>query len=206
MACVHEHHIVHSDIKPDNILVVKTEDGYCTGKIIDFDLGYFTYAPPEEIGGDQVYFSPETLLYSKGEEITPSTAMDVFSLGILFHEYWTGKRPGVGEDYDLVCEAVCDDAPVTFSTDLPGEVAILISRMLMKDPKDRPTAREALAILAKNDEPEEPEHVHEPEHEPVPIPVPAQAVVKEAPANVAEKPAGAAEKKARGFYKTKEFD
>lgn len=151
IASLHAHHIIHSDIKPDNILVIKTTDGYCTAKIIDFDLSFLTYSVPEKIGGDQVYFSPEALLHSKGVNITVSPAMDMFSLGILFHEYWAGKRPEFDSKYHFACEAVCDESPIKLSTALPNDISLLISKMLLKKPEDRISAQKALAMLAKND-------------------------------------------------------
>ena len=42
----HDKGIVHSDLKPDNIMVRSTTEGYCTAKIIDFDSGFFSYDPP----------------------------------------------------------------------------------------------------------------------------------------------------------------
>ena len=148
IASLHAHQIIHSDIKPDNIIVIKTTGGYCTAKIIDFDLSFLAYSVPKKIGGDQVYFSPEALLHSKGVNITASPAMDMFSLGILFHEYWTGKRPEFDRKYHLACEAVCDDSPIILSTALPKDISMLISDMLLKKPEDRISAWKALNILA----------------------------------------------------------
>ena len=90
----HDKGIVHSDLKPDNIMVRRTAEGFCTAKIIDFDAGFFSYEPPEEITGDQVYFSPEALLHNMGKETAVTEKADIFALGLLFHQYWTGALPG----------------------------------------------------------------------------------------------------------------
>lgn len=195
VAAFHERGVVHSDIKPDNILVVKTSGGFVTGKIIDYDLGFMEDDPPEELGGDQVYFSPETLLSAKGEEVRGTTAIDIFSLGVLFHEFWTGKRPEIGEDYDLVCEAVCDGAPVKISEDLPEPVAAMISRMLLLDPKERPTARAALHMLMPQPEEENPEEQppSDPSSEPYNDKTPDGKLETE-------------KKVARGFHRVGKFD
>ena len=45
--CLHEANVVHFDVKPDNILIQKTESGYYSVKLIDFDAGFFKGVPPE---------------------------------------------------------------------------------------------------------------------------------------------------------------
>lgn len=201
VASLHAHHIIHSDIKPDNILVINTTDGYCTAKIIDFDLSFLTYSVPEKIGGDQVYYSPEALLHSKGISITASPAMDMFSLGILFHEYWTGKRPEFDGKYHLACEAVCDDSPITISTSLPNDISLLISKMLLKNPEDRVSAQKALAMLSKNDDAVETETSR------------SKYTVESGSKSAATSPATSSATKtetstkvSRGFYRADEFD
>ena len=56
---LHGLHIVHSDLKPSNVLIKKTELGYTT-KLIDFDSSYIVGTPPpaEEIVGTMNYYSP----------------------------------------------------------------------------------------------------------------------------------------------------
>ena len=149
---LHEHGIVHSDIKPSNLLVVRTSEGYCTAKIIDFGFSFFETELPEEIGGDQVYFAPEAWLRAGEREAVISTKMDIFSLGVLFHQYWTGKLPEYAEkyldkEYNNIGTAVCDGVPVDLDPGLPADVSDMIGRMLLRDPALRPSAREALVLL-----------------------------------------------------------
>ena len=93
---LHEAHIVHSDIKWDNVIIKETADGKLTGKVIDVDDGFFESDPPregEELRGDQVYLAPESCLFMCGEPARLSCKLDVFALGILFHQYLTGELP-----------------------------------------------------------------------------------------------------------------
>src|SRR5919199_1515672 len=69
---LHDLRIVHSDLKPSNILVKRTELGY-TSKLIDFDNAYLAGSPPppEEIVGTTNYYSPELLGYIQGTGVSP---------------------------------------------------------------------------------------------------------------------------------------
>ena len=94
---LHDLRIVHSDLKPSNVLVKRTELGYTT-KLIDFDSSYIAGRPPppEEIVGTINYYSPELLGYIQEAGVTPAelgVASDVFALGLIYTEYLTGAPP-----------------------------------------------------------------------------------------------------------------
>lgn len=158
---LHAQHIIHADIKPDNFLLKQTKKGYCTAKIIDFDAGFFEDEPPREIQGDPVYLAPETFLAMDGEPVKLTTKLDIFALGILFHQYLTGELPGIPEDNQYIFEAVLDGATLTFSPDLSLELSGMIRRMLSRNPDCRPSASELFAMLAPA-VPPEPEPVKPP--------------------------------------------
>ena len=92
---LHDLKIVHSDLKPSNVLIKQTELGYTT-KLIDFDSSYIAgRPPPEEIVGTINYYSPELLGYIQEAGVTPAElglASDVFALGLIYTEYLTGRR------------------------------------------------------------------------------------------------------------------
>jgi len=165
LASLHEGGIVHSDLKPDNILFTNTAAGFLTAKIIDFDSAFLETDPPgpgEPIVGDFHYFSPEACVKiwadEEGEpfDYLLTCKMDVFALGVLFHQYFTGKLPGFNTDENTYSgEASAKGETLVVSSDLPDAIRELLSRMLENDPDKRPTAKEVHAALLCFDQPDE---------------------------------------------------
>ena len=152
IAKLHDVGIVHADIKPDNILLKKTNGGFYTAKIIDFDSGFLVYKTPSEVQGDFVYLAPEVYLKMNDEEVELNEKLDIFALGILLHQYWTGELPKIGADYRYAFEAVLDGSEIQLNNAIPLEFRKTISGMLSADPASRPGAREVLQVFRARDE------------------------------------------------------
>jgi serine/threonine protein kinase len=145
---LHSNSIVHGDLKLDNILLQKSPDGGYLAKVIDFDSSYVVGSPPpsEEILGDPPYYSPELLdfIQERGTPATLTTASDIFSLGIVFCEYMTGKKPSWSGEHNYLSEAVRADEKITLPS-IPGHddrenrLLELIRQMISKNPADRPS-------------------------------------------------------------------
>lgn len=144
-----EKNVVHSDLKPDNLILKETVYGFFTVKIIDFDASFLEDEPPEpdDLTGDQVYFSPEMLLYMAEEEATVTSKSDVFALGILFHIILCGKQPGYSERYDCLGQAVLNGDDPQISCEIDKSFREIISDMLCADPEKRPDAAEVFLRL-----------------------------------------------------------
>ena len=170
IAFMHEQRFVHSDVKPENVLVFRGR-GHDLAKIGDFGLsgryrGLFGGDGPS--GGDLSYMAPEAL---QGIPTTPGG--DVFSIGVMAHEMLTGDNP-----YSRVGQTIPSDAPdhdaqmvrmqlQARETPLPlrrrdfaelssaelthlGALVDVINRMLAPAPGERyPSAREVLAALER---------------------------------------------------------
>lgn len=153
---LHDLNIVHGDLKPDNILIKRTETGSYTTKLIDFDDSYFSKNPPDftEIVGTPDYYSPELFEYVKDSgkcgksELTNKS--DIFTLGLIFSEYLCGIKPKFPEKYKSVAEYVADSNEIAIGS-LPKKIKELINSMLLKNIEQRPDIRQVFETLKSSD-------------------------------------------------------
>ena len=146
LAAAHQHGIIHRDIKPENVMV--RSDGIV--KIVDFGLATnLATVVDEPAAGTFRYMSPEQVL---GHTLTP--ASDVFSLGVVLYELASGVHPfGLADGAKstlAVVEAIASTRAEPVSAvraDLPRSFDLLLSRMLARDPGDRPSAAQVVAEL-----------------------------------------------------------
>ena len=160
MMCMHGEGVVHGDIKAANLLV--HFDAYSImAKVIDFDGGFLADSPPEEgdeITGDVAYLAPEVLKCMCGEFAPLSCKIDVFSLGVLLHQYWTGETPWYDHDqYDCIAEAILCGDEVRVDETIPEKIRGIIRDMIKPDPWDRISMEDAYQRMVGPAETEEEE-------------------------------------------------
>jgi serine/threonine protein kinase len=167
---LHLRDIIHFDLKPDNILIQKHNDTHIA-KIIDFDSSVLRddIIDPSFLMGDQIYYSPEVAKYiiSNGETEVPNEKSDIFSLGLIFCQYWTGQLPLFDlHKYNYAYEAILDnkrlsipnqqkdikqESRLRMSASLRSqedkEIHELIKNMLHDVPEHRPSALEVHQTL-----------------------------------------------------------
>ncbi len=152
-ACFHHTGLVHFDVKPTNIIIKETANKMYVAKLIDFDAGFFKEEIREdiELGGDLTYLAPESFLHILGEEIELTEKVDIFALGLVFHEYYCGKLPDYNTDeYDYLYEAALDKGVLELDYDkLPEKLGKMIGAMLSVDPTQRPSAQEIVGVLSE---------------------------------------------------------
>jgi hypothetical protein len=142
LAAAHAAGIVHRDVKPSNVLI--GHDG--TVKLTDFGIsraaGDGTLTASGMITGTPAYLAPEV---ARGEQ--PDQASDVFSLGATLYATTEGQSPhGVSDNsFGLLYRAAAGRIePPTRS----GPLTAVLMRLLAADPAERPTAVEAVELLA----------------------------------------------------------
>jgi len=148
---LHDLHIVHSDLKPNNVLIKRTELGHTT-KLIDFDSSYIVGnpPPPEDIVGTMNYYSPELVRYIQGSAVPGelTEASDIFALGLIYAEYLTGTMPPFDPTHREAAIAVLHGQPLKMGPSrAPTAVVDLIERMLLLDAAARPRVAEVHATL-----------------------------------------------------------
>jgi serine/threonine protein kinase len=151
---LHDLHIVHSDLKPSNVLIKRTELGHTT-KLIDFDSSYVVGRPPppEEIVGTMNYYAPELVRYIQGttgpESLTE--AADIFALGLIYAEYLTGRIPSFDPAHHEPAIVVLHGETLKLSASRAHssvvELVELVERMLLLDPTARPAVGDVHSTL-----------------------------------------------------------
>ena len=133
----HEAGIVHRDIKPANVMM----DASGHPKLTDFGVARVNepegpQAEATRVGtivGTPSYMSPEQI---QGQAIDRRT--DIFSAGVLFYEFLTGKKPFEGTQWVLASKIIQED-PVWPSrlVQIPPELDRVAARALAKQVEHR---------------------------------------------------------------------
>jgi serine/threonine-protein kinase len=147
----HEHGVVHRDLKPENILI----DAAGQPHITDFGLARELRQSPKDaltgkgmVVGSPHYMSPEAV---RGLRVDRRT--DVYSLGIILYEAFTGRRPFEGgTPEEIMLKALKAEAPSPSSV-MRSQINPVLHRSLenvclkaiAKDPKERYATAKAMA-------------------------------------------------------------
>jgi serine/threonine-protein kinase len=142
LAAAHEKGVLHRDLKPSNVMLDSR------GHVLLTDFGLAGLA--DELSGAEVrngtpqYMAPEQLA---GREVTARS--DIYSLGLVLYEIFTGKRPYEANTMAELIRAQTEATPVSLTSlvrDLDPVVERVVLRCLDPDPSRRPSS--ALAVAA----------------------------------------------------------
>ncbi|MBW4489248.1 MAG: AAA family ATPase [Trichocoleus desertorum ATA4-8-CV12] len=140
LAQLHQHHILHKDIKPQNILV-RPDTGQI--KIIDFSIASRlsrenqTISHPNLLEGSLAYMSPEQT--GRMNRAIDYRA-DFYSLGVTFYELLTGQLPYQTTDpLELIhCHlAKTPPSPTQINSAIPATLSHIVMKLLAKTAEER---------------------------------------------------------------------
>lgn len=128
---IHKHGIIHRDLKPQNIMF--RADG--TLAVADFGISKATELPGEAadttIMGTPFYISPEMIGSMQSDERS-----DLYSLGVIFYEMLTGRRPYEATSVMMLLYKHTHD-PIPRLPAKHAEFQEVIDRLLAKKPENR---------------------------------------------------------------------
>jgi serine/threonine-protein kinase len=144
LAEAHNMGIVHRDVKPENVMLLRAPDGTDVAKVLDFglaklregaDLNDVTSAGA--IVGTPYFMSPEQI---RGEAVDPRS--DIYALGALLYRGLTGHYPFNGPTPMSVFTKHLTESPAPLierapDRDIPPGVSAIVLKALAKNPEDR---------------------------------------------------------------------
>jgi serine/threonine-protein kinase len=146
LTAAHAQGVIHRDIKPGNLFL--TREGIA--KIMDFGIARERAAPGVTqagmIVGTPEYLSPEQISGAEAGD-----ASDLYALGVVAYEMFTGRKPFVHDDLVPLLQmhlVTPPEPPRRHAPQLPAALETVILTLLRKDPRDRyPSARAAAEAL-----------------------------------------------------------
>ncbi len=131
---IHDNDICHRDIKPANVIVMDD----LNIKLTDFGIARLrdsTLTMTSEVFGTPAYLAPEAFTSAK-----VSYKADIFSLGTLAYELFTGQKPFDGSTIAAIARKIQKEDPIwprKLDRNFPKRLNAMIKKMLAKDPDER---------------------------------------------------------------------
>jgi serine/threonine protein kinase len=134
LAAIHAAGWVHRDVKPANLVVVKTSEGDSV-KIVDFGIAERIHAQPELLSGTPEYIAPE-----QAEFRPVDVRSDIYALGCCAYELLTGQRLVHGATAVAKINAHIEGVRPQWppGARIPHVLRRLVERCLARRPEARP--------------------------------------------------------------------
>jgi serine/threonine-protein kinase len=140
----HEKGIVHRDVKPENVFLVRRGAERDFVKVLDFgiskviggDAGAHSMTHTGSILGTPYYLSPEQAHGRKDID----RRVDIYATGVVLYRLLCGQFPFEADSFPMLIVQICTEAPVAprrLRPDMPEALEAIIVRCLAKAPPDR---------------------------------------------------------------------
>jgi calcium-dependent protein kinase len=143
VAYCHSNNIIHRDLKPQNIMIMDENEESFAIKVIDFGTSEIFHTPLcTGCIGTVYYIAPEIVRMDEYD-----SKCDLWSCGVMMYLYLAGDLPFPGntekEVYKKILNGSFDFTKAIWRT-ISQEAKDLINKLLVKDPKERISAQQAL--------------------------------------------------------------
>ncbi len=145
LAHSHEHHIIHADLKTENVLCLGGEDDWHV-KLLDFGTAHVPTGregTAEIVVGTPEYLAPERITGGP-----PQPSADIYALGVILYEMLCGEPPFSGIDAQEILHRHLEEEPEPVGARraevLDARLDHIVTRALVKDPAQRYPSAQAM--------------------------------------------------------------
>lgn len=145
LAAIHEHGLIHRDLKPDNIFLTKQREAKVGDLSSVLRPGESTLSATGRLVGTPMYMAPEYV----ADGVLDSRS-DLYALGVILYELFAHTAPFHGSSVQDLLKARLGAVPDLAEEryDLPLSLTKFVGRLMAVDPTDRyQDARSALDAL-----------------------------------------------------------
>ena len=143
LEAAHAAGVVHRDLKPDNVFVVKTPQGPLV-KLLDFGIAKLRTSKEFQVGltrpgvmmGTPEYMAPEQAFAADSVD----ARADIYSIGAMLYEMLAGTRPAHGEDAQQIAAFILSGRVARLNSvnaSVPEALANVVHRAMAPDPAER---------------------------------------------------------------------
>ncbi len=154
LRAAHAKGVIHRDLKPDNVFLVKRNGEADFIKVLDFGIAKLMRATDSNryqtqtgaIIGTPAYMSPEQCRGIKSID----TRTDLYSLGVMAYQMLTGRLPFAADALgELLFKHLSErpQAPASLRPDVPAAFSAIVVQALEKEPDQRPTLDQVVSVM-----------------------------------------------------------